>query len=211
MSQSICSRCLSRSFQSLDIASTTSLSSSSTLQRAAFSTTPRASAAVTKKKPTAKPSTRQGKTLRLSKNKRDVGGGRPPAPGERKALRKRIVLGNPNALEVQGLQSLQGEYLSSQKLADVEGRVLALADKDVEALKALEAFKHTQGWHYFRKPTTLVRKDTVRLAETMESGGEAKRCFLFGEKGSGKSVLQLQAMALALQKGWVVVHLPNGV
>jgi RecA/RadA recombinase len=34
---------------------------------------------------------------------------------------------------------------------------------------------------------------------------------VFGKQGSGKTVLQMQAMAMALNKGWVVIHLPNGM
>ena len=94
-----------------------------------------------------------------------------------------------------------------------------MTDANVEALRLLEAFKHTQGWNLFRRPATVVRKDTVAIAKALEDAeggadGKAKKVIkkvLFGEKGSGKSVLQLQAMALALNKGWVVVHIPSGM
>ncbi|OQO07499.1 hypothetical protein B0A48_07196 [Cryoendolithus antarcticus] len=205
MSRSICSRCLSQQLPS------PRLFPAPFAEAAAFSTSPSNSAAANKKVVT-KPGARQGTTLRLSKNKREAGG-RPPAPGERKASRKKISLSNPNALEVQGLQDLTKDYTTSARLAEVEGRVLGLQEQNVEALKALEAFKHTQGWRYFRKPATLVRRETVELARAMEeaegSAEGTKRWVLCGEQGSGKSVLQLQAMVLAQQKGWVVVHLPD--
>jgi small subunit ribosomal protein S29 len=201
MSQSICSRCISR------------------VQRAAFSTSPSLAANPPKKKgAVAKPTSRQGTTLRLNKNKRDTTG-RPPAPGERKALRKKVVLSNTNAIEVKGLQELNRENGTAARLAELEGQVLTLTDANVEALRSLEAFKHTQAWNLFRKPATVIRKDTVEIAKALEAaeGGEdgkakeAVKKVLFGEKGSGKSVLQLQAMALALNKGWVVIHIPNGM
>ena len=213
MSQSICSRCISRSYLSIE-ASTISSPTVNAVQRAAFSTTPSLAANPPKKKgAVAKPASRQGTTLRLSKNKRETTG-RPPAPGERKALRKKIVLSNTNALEVKGLQELNGQNGTAAKLAEFKGQVLGLTDENVEALRALDAFKHTQGWNLFRRPATVIRKDTVAIAKALEDaeGGKkvAKRV-LFGEKGSGKSVLHLQAMALALNKGWVVIHIPNGM
>ena len=214
MSQSICSRCISRSYLSAE-SSVISTPSVNAVQRAAFSTSPSLAANPPKKKgAVAKPTVRQGTTLRLNKNKRETSG-RPPAPGERKALRKKIVLSNTNALEVKGLQELNRENGTSGKLAELEGQVRALTDANVEALRSLEAFKHTQGWNLFRRPATVIRKDTVEIAKALEAAdGKGKTVIkkvLFGEKGSGKSVLQLQAMALALNKGWVVVHIPSGM
>jgi small subunit ribosomal protein S29 len=215
MSQSICSRCISRSYLSIE----TSSPSINAVQRAAFSTSPSLAANPPKKKgAVAKSTSRQGTTLRLNKNKRDTTG-RPPAPGERKALRKKVVLSNTNAIEVKGLQELNRENGTAARLAELEGQVLTLTDANVEALRSLEAFKHTQAWNLFRKPATVIRKDTVEIAKALEAaeGGEdgkakeAVKKVLFGEKGSGKSVLQLQAMALALNKGWVVIHIPNGM
>lgn len=212
MSQSICSRCISRSYLSIE-ASTISSPTVNAVQRAAFSTTPSLAANPPKKKgAVAKPASRQGTTLRLSKNKRETTG-RPPAPGERKALRKKVVLSNTNALEVKGLQELDGQNGNAAKLAEFEGQVLGLTDANVEALRALEAFKHTQAWSLFRRPATVIRKDTVAIAKALEDaegGKKVTKRVLFGEQGSGKSVLQLQAMALALNKGWVVIHIPNG-
>jgi small subunit ribosomal protein S29 len=217
MSQSICTRCISRSYLSIETSATSS-PSFNVVQRVAFTTSPSLAANPPKKKGAVAPSTRQGTTLRLNKNKRETSG-RPPAPGERKALRKKIVLSNTNALEVQGLQELNKENGTASKLAELEGQVLGLTDANVEALRSLEAFKHTQAWNLFRRPATVIRKDTIEIAKALEAaeGGEDRekakevvKRVLFGEKGSGKSVLQLQAMALALNKGWVVIHIPNG-
>ena len=47
---------------------------------------------------------RQGQTLRRKK-KKTTERARPPAVGERKALRKRIVLSNPSALEVEACRT----------------------------------------------------------------------------------------------------------
>lgn len=188
------------------------------MQRAAFSTSSALAKDPPKKKAAALPSSsRQGGTLRLSKNRREVTG-RPPAPGERKAARKKLVLSNTNALEVKGLKELNRENGKAAKIAELEGQVVALTDANVGALRTLEAFKHTQGWNLFRRPATVVRKETVEIAKAMEDieGGEdgkpkkvVKR-IMFGKQGSGKTVLQMQAMTLALNKGWVVIHLPNG-
>jgi small subunit ribosomal protein S29 len=217
MSQSFCSRCLSRSYLSLE-SSATSSPSLNTIQRAAFSTSSALAKDPPKKKAAAAPSSaRTGGTLRLSKNKREVTG-RPPAPGERKAARKKLVLSNTNALEVKGLQELNRENGKAARIAEFEGQVVALTDANVSALRTLEAFKHTQGWNLFRRPATVVRKETVEIAKALEDveggDGEAKKVvkrIVFGKQGSGKTVLQMQAMAMALNKGWVVVHLPNGM
>lgn len=218
MSQSLCSRCISRSFLSVE-SSAASSQSVTAVQRAAFSSTSSLKANPPKKKgAVARPTSRQGTTLRLNKNKRDTTG-RPPAVGERKALRKKIVLSNTNAIEIKGLQDLNRENGKAVKLAEFEGQVLGLTDANVSALRTLEAFKHTQAWNLFRRPATVIRKETVEIAKAMEAvaGGEdgkAKQVvkrILFGEQGSGKTVLQLQAMAIALNKGWVVIHLPNGM
>ena len=209
MSSSICLRCLKRSFVPIE----PSLPHNAA-QRAAFSTSPSLSANPPKKKSTvAKPAARTGRTLKLAKNKRAVTA-RPPAPGERKALRKRVVLSNTNALEVKGLQDLTTDNLSNGKLREQQGKVLGFGNDTVDALRALETFKPTQGWSLFRRPASLIRKETVEMAELLQAikdsdGHQVERRVLFGEKESGKSVLALQGMAMAYLKGWIVVHYPD--
>ena len=154
-----------------------------------------------------------GRTLRLSKNKR-VASARPPAPGERKEFRKRLVLNNPNALEVPGLQDLTIDKLSIEKIQSLQGTVVGFQPSTVDALRALEAFKPGQTWGLFQRPASLIRKETVEVARELQEISESEtekviRKVLFGERGSGKSVLQLQAMAMAYLKGWIVVHIPE--
>lgn len=192
-SSSLCLRCLRRAVNGIE---TSRLSDAS--QRAAFSTSRIAQAPP----PTA--ATRR-KTLKLSKNVRSDGGRRPD-PGERKALRKKIVLNNINAIDVKGMSTIK---ISSEEMRDFYGQVVALPEKSVEKLKSLQAFKHTQGWGHFSRPATLVRKETVDIARYFEKSKSTVRRVLTGERGSGKSVLQLQAMAIALQRGWVVIHIPE--
>ncbi|KAI7351549.1 hypothetical protein KC354_g12420 [Hortaea werneckii] len=204
-SSTLCLRCLKRSLVPLE-----SSLPPTAVQRAAFSTSPSLAVNPPKKKAVgAKPTARSGKSLKLAKNTRTATA-RPPAPGERKALRKRVVLSNTNALEVHGLQDLSKDSVS--KLPEYEGRVLGLSNDSVDALRALEAFKPNQGWSLFRRPATLVRKETVELAEMMSNVKETQkvdRRVLAGEKGSGKSVLQLQAMTMAYLQGWIVMHFPE--
>lgn len=57
--------------------------------------------------------TKGSKTLRIKKKPPPVKTGKPPAQGERKAIRKRIVLSNTNALEVAGLHDLSSELVDS--------------------------------------------------------------------------------------------------
>jgi hypothetical protein len=223
-------------------------------------------------------------------NERAKSSGKPPEPGERRALRKKIALNNANAIEIKDLQDLTPDNASGSDLWHLHPRMVGLQQATVDSIRALEGFKHTQGWSFFRRPATLVRRDTLRMANTIEQldghgGGprantqtieasratravddpaeksndadvnsaansdsnkgeiidskgerssdvvaasngdgrtakdhkainakppQAARWVLTGVKGTGKSVLQLQAMALALQRGWILVHIPDG-
>ncbi|WPG99071.1 Hypothetical protein R9X50_00187600 [Acrodontium crateriforme] len=207
MSSPLCLRCLRRSLQPLD-------HHAASVQRAAFSTTPALGALPPKKKGAAntKPTMRGGSSLKLTKNTR-VASGRPPAPGERKALRKRVVLSNTNAIEVRHLQDLTKDLCKDvSALTEAHGKVVGLENETVDAMRALEAFKATQGWNLFRRPAVLVRKETIEMAETLHDAQSKKKTVskvLYGSRGSGKSVLQLQAMALAQQRGWIVLHFPE--
>lgn len=205
----MCPRCLRRSFQELEITTKPVRA-----QRAAFSTSTSLSVNPPKKKAVAsKPSSRQGRSLRLTKNVRATNA-RPPAVGERKALRKRVVLSNTNALEVPGLQDLSKQNLSSDRVRAVQGKVLGFQNATVDTLRALEAFKPTQGWNLFRRPASLIRKETAHIAGDIQwvtEGQESRtvRKVLYGECGSGKSVLLLQALAMASLRGWFVMHIPE--
>lgn len=208
MSSSICRRCLQRAARPLDALPPPSRAPS----LAPFSTTSARAATPPKKKPgAAKPAARQGTTLRLTKNRRAVSG-RPPAPGERKAIRKRVVLSNSNALEVPHLDDLTQDGAQPEVLRRMQGQVLGLADDTVAALGALAAFKPTQAWSLFRRPATLVRAETVDMAERLHNADKMQqtdRRVLSGSKGSGKSVLVLQGLAMAQLKGWVIIHFPE--
>lgn len=134
---------------------------------------------------------------------------RPPARGERKALRKRIILNNPNALEVQGLQDLTRERLLDK---DAEGSVMALPGEVVDQLRTLGAFKPTQRWSSFRKPSILVSNQMMEMARELERIGGDKRMIrrvFTGERGTGKSTMLLHAMAMAFMKGWIVISVPE--
>ena len=134
-----------------------------------------------------------------------------PAPGERKAMRKRIVLSNPNALEVKAMKEFDKQALS--QLRDLNGQVLAFQGETVDQLRAAEAFKSTQNWALFRKAGTLVRKETLEIAqliEGIENEKRAERRVVTGERTSGKSLLALQAMTIGFLKGWTVINIPEG-
>jgi len=154
----------------------------------------------------------RGSTLRLSKNKVERTK-KPPAVGERKAIRKRIVLSNTNAFEVSGLQDWAPTTYANE---DTLGKMVGLPNDAVDFLRAAEGFKPSQGWGFFRRPATLIRKETLQLAKHIEQcaapEGEKQtlRRVIAGDKGSGKSVLLLQAQAMAFMAGWVVVHIPEG-
>ncbi|KAE9978972.1 hypothetical protein BLS_000142 [Venturia inaequalis] len=94
-------------------------------QSHSFSTsTPKALPAPAKKKTSTSGPPKKGVTiLRIKKKGVQQSTAKPPAPGERKALRKRIVLSNTNALEVPGLQEMGIGTLSNE--ASI-GAVMAL-------------------------------------------------------------------------------------
>ena len=144
------------------------------------------------------------------------GGGRSMAPGERKAMRKRIVLSNPNALEVEGMSDLSVETMVDSRL---RGSVLGLPLPMIDQLRAVQAFKPKQGWSIFRRPGTVLRRDTIEMGRLFEeiSGetetpkkGKVVKKIISGMKGSGKSVHLLQAMAIGFLKNWVVITVPDG-
>ncbi|KAE8152575.1 mitochondrial ribosomal death-associated protein 3-domain-containing protein [Aspergillus avenaceus] len=155
---------------------------------------------------------RQAKSAKMKK-KKPVDKVRPPPVGERKALRKRIVLSNPNALEVEGMQDISAETMVDARL---RGSVLGLPVPMLTQLRAVEAFKPTQGWSIFRRPGTVVRRETLELGRLIDgiSGdgqdkGKAVKKIVTGVRGSGKTVHLLQAMSMAFTKQWVVVTVPE--
>lgn len=148
------------------------------------------------------------------KKKRQVDRPRPPPMGERQALRKRIVLSNPNAFEVQGMQDLSAETMADENL---RGSVLGLPMRMLDKLRAVGAFKPKQGWGIFRRPGTVMRSDAVEMGKLIEdiSGegenkGKAVKKIIGGVRGSGKTVHLMQAMAMAFLKNWVVFTIPEG-
>ncbi|CAK7211036.1 hypothetical protein SBRCBS47491_000981 [Sporothrix bragantina] len=155
---------------------------------------------------------RSGKKTQVSskKKKKFAPRGKAISPGERKAFRKRIVLSNNNALAVPGLEELsQGEATAANA-----GRIMALPDAVVDQLRAIEAFKPTQNFKLFRRPSLLVRSETAELTERMqrEVTQEKKtlRIVVDGERLSGKSTMLQQAMAHGFLNDFLVFHVPEG-
>ncbi len=152
-------------------------------------------------------SQKTAKTLKIKK-KAFVKTGRPPAPGERKAIRKRIVLSNPNALEAPNMVDMTAELDAAQV-----GTVARLPGPLVDQLRAVEAFKTTQGWGLFRRPAMLIREESVEIAKMIQEAQQSKKTsitILDGERGAGKSMMLLQTMATAFLKGWIVLSIPEG-
>lgn len=159
------------------------------------------------------PKFRESKSARMRKPKKAVDRGRPPAVGERKALRKRIVLSNTNALEVQGMREFSEETMLD---ARVRGSVLGLPVTMITQLRALQAFKPSQGWSLFRRPGVVWRRESLEMGRIFEAitsegpeNGKVVKKILTGKKACGKSVHLLQAMAMGLLKKWVVISIPE--
>ncbi len=185
---------------------------------ATFTTSPALSVLPPKKKARSgiavEPNIKGSKKTFVKKRKKPqaVDRARKPAFGERKALRKRIVLSNTNALEVEGLKDISAQLITDESL---RGQVLGIPGPVVDQLRAVEAFKVAQGWPLFRRPAMLMRKDTLDMAKEIEDislgirDKTIRRVFV-GERGSGKTVMLLQAMTMAFLKGWVVINIPEG-
>lgn len=187
-------------------------------QTSCFSTSPALYANPSPKKKTTSAAPKRGtKTLNVKRGRTQPGGdtGKRPAPGERKAYRKRIVLSNDNALEVSSLEDLdQATVLDRSNQGEMRG----LPDPVIDALRAIEAFKPTQGWRFFRRPATLMRSETIKLADLMKdaengTAGQKKtvRRVVSGDRLSGKSALLLQGLAMASMKEWVIINIPEGM
>ncbi|OAQ99442.1 hypothetical protein LLEC1_06877 [Akanthomyces lecanii] len=132
-----------------------------------------------------------------------------PAPGERKAFRKRITLSSNSALAVEGLQAIEGGVLADAQNA---ATVVQLPDQIVDQLRTLGAFRSTQSWGLFRKPHVLVRKETVEMIALMDKSVFSKqvaKIILTGSRASGKSTALVQAMSHALKNDWVVINIPE--
>lgn len=213
------SMCL-RGFQqlSIDVAARPSTASRSLHPRVAlFSTSTARHATAPKRKGVVAAPKKGVKSLNTKKGKSAASGdaGKRPAQGERKALRKRIVLSNNNALEVSSLKDLGKENVLSEQN---EGQVMGIPGDTVDALRAVEAFKATQGWSLFRRPAVLMRKEAVQLArlfkEVEESAARPQkqtiRRILSGERMSGKSTLLLQGLTMGFLRDWFVINLPEG-
>ncbi|KAJ6147651.1 hypothetical protein N7497_009633 [Penicillium chrysogenum] len=138
---------------------------------------------------------RQSTSLRRKKKKVADRGGRPPAVGERKALRKRIVLSNPNALEVEGMLDLSPETMVDSRL---RGTVLGLPVPMIDQLRAVQAFKPKQGWSIFRRPGTVLRRDTIEMGRLFEQ-----------ISGEGDAAKKGKAMAMGFMKKWAVITIPD--
>ena len=153
------------------------------------------------------PKLRESRSARI--NKKQKVRPKPPPVGQRRAERRRIVLSNTNALEVQRHDKLTtGNMSDSGRI----GRVLALDGPLLDQLREAKAFKTTQNWNLFRTPSTLHRSETVEVACDIEDVKQDKstlRRLVVGEKGSGKSVHLLQAMTMAYMNRWIVVNVPD--
>ena len=154
---------------------------------------------------------RAGKQTQVSRKKKKFPPrGKPVAPGERKAYRKRIVLSNNNALAVPGLE----ELAQPDATAANAGRIMALPDAVVDQLRAIEAFKPTQNFSLFRRPSLLVRSETAALAARMQrevaQDKKTLRVVIDGERLAGKSTMLQQAMAHGFLNEFLVIHVPEG-
>ncbi|KAH9994905.1 mitochondrial ribosomal death-associated protein 3-domain-containing protein [Xylariaceae sp. FL0662B] len=208
MASTNCWRCLARPSQRLLVPASITSSSASSAPVAAFTTSatrqaPREGAGGRAKH------IRSGKKSILGKKKRQIDRTKPPLPGERKAFRKRIQLSNDNALAVPGLQEMTTKNLVNPNSV---GRVVGLPPAIVDQLRACEAFKPTQNWHLFRSPHLLIRHETVDLVNQITDAiakKETLRTVITGEKGSGKSILGLQALSAGFMNEYVVIHIPE--
>ncbi|OCT46014.1 putative mitochondrial ribosomal protein DAP3 [Cladophialophora carrionii] len=215
MSLSICSECLSRLRISTTPRRTLPIAAATWMQTTSFHTTAaQYKSPLLKKKATQQgssaPRARQSQSARLKKKSRE----RPKLPpvGERRAQRRRIVLSNTNAIPVSNMETWSKDNVAEEKHI---GQMMALDGGLLDQLRDSRAFKTTQNWCLFRRPATLIRQETIKVAKDMqdiESADGANRFvkrLVVGERASGKSILMLQAMSMAYMKQWIVLNIPE--
>lgn len=145
------------------------------------------------------------------KTKKQIVRHKAPLQGERKAMRKRVVLSNNNAVRVDHMPRMDENNLASSESA---GQVFKIPEVPIDQLRKVEAFKANQTWHLFHGPHTLVRPETVRVCSRMLKAaeeGSTARMVIDGDRGAGKSMLLLHAMANAFMNNWIVINIPEGM
>lgn len=156
---------------------------------------------------------RLGKRMKLAKfkNRKEITRHKSPAQGERKAMRKRVVLSNNNAVRVDNLPRMDETNLASPESA---GQVFKIPEVPIDQLRTVEAFKSSQTWRLFHGPHMLVRPETVKVCGQMLAAakeGTTARTVIAGDRGAGKSMVLLQAMVNAFMNNWVVINIPEGM
>ena len=86
---------------------------------------------------------------------------KPGEVGARRAQRKKIVLANPNANDVE-LPTLRVRVSD-----EADGTVVKFDGPTIDMLRALEVFQTKQGWQFFHGPSTLIRKESVELGKLL--------------------------------------------
>ena len=131
-------------------------------------------------------------------------------------LRNRIVLSNTNAYAIKDMQDLSPKNMADEGYV---GHMLGLEGNLLDQLRNAKVFKKAQNWNLFRRPATLVRKETVDLGRKFElvnasllseEDKPVLRQVFAGERISGKSVVLLQALSMAYMNKWIVVNIPEG-
>ena len=110
------------------------------------------------------------------------------------------------------------QEFSEETMVDtrIRGSVLGLPVPMITQLRALQAFKPSQGWSLFRRPAVVLRRETLEMGRIVEGistegpdQGKVVKKILTGKRACGKSVHLLQAMAMGLLKKWVVISIPD--
>lgn len=218
MSSSYCWRCVSRTSTASARPFLLSPSSSTAPVRtstASFHTTASRYAQPAKRKGQhSGPSFREARASRV-KSKGAPAKAKRLTPDERRALGRRIVLSNANALEVSGMQDMTATNVTEPGRV---GQVMGLPMPLVEKLREQQTFKPTQNWNLFRRPATLIREETVEMAKLIaqiskKEGASSKTAAAMvvdGARGTGKSIHLTQAITLGLLNDWIVVSMPDG-
>ena len=216
MSLAICASCLSR--LRLSCHSSIPRAVAPSLSKSSFHTSPiqQGDGQNKKKRATGKNVYRNTSPQTYKKKKRVIP--KLPPVGERRTLRKRIVLSNTNAYEIKGMQNLSPSNMADERYV---GQMLGLEGNLLDQLRNAKAFKKAQNWNLFRRPATLVRRETVEMGRNFEAvnasveKGDANkpvlRQVIAGERVSGKSILLLQALSMAYMNKWIVINVPEGL
>ncbi|EIM86567.1 uncharacterized protein STEHIDRAFT_147130 [Stereum hirsutum FP-91666 SS1] len=116
-----------------------------------------------------------------------------------------------------GVDGLEGmPEFQPLALPESAGKALAFPNPENHIIQTFGVPKNlVLEWRLLSKPVSVVRDMTLDLVQKLDAASskssEGNRFVLGGPKGSGKSLLLLQAVEYAAASNWLVLYIPRGI